>query len=245
MIEKKFEILHRSAIGHEAPPLHHIGIAVLEGYAGYQPYSTGHRVERSVTMERLKGEPEGIARAVEILRAGGLVAFPTDTVYGLGADAKSEAAVTRLALAKGRPEAKPFSLLVASMHMARAIAIFDRRAEILASAFWPGALTLVLPMRHEAGIAPRATAQEFGKPIAAPSANPSGSPSPLCASDVANGLGGKITALLEAPPAPDGRDSTVIDLTSQRPRLLRAGAIGADAIEAALSGQPGGPALLR
>lgn len=215
-------------------------------------------------MERLKGEPEGIARAVAILRAGGLVAFPTDTVYGLGADAKSEAAVARLALAKGRPEGKPFSLLVASMQMAHAIAIFDPRAEILARAFWPGALTLVLPLRREAEIAPRATAgrtsiglrlpdhpvshallQGFGAPIAAPSANPSGSPSPLCASDVANGLGGKITALLEAPPAPKGRDSTVIDLTSQRPRLLRAGAIGADAIEAALSGQPGGATLLR
>ncbi len=209
-------------------------------------------------MERLKVDTEGISRAVKILRAGGLVAFPTDTVYGLGADAKSEAAVTRLARAKGRPEGKPFSLLVASVEMAREIAIFDPRAEILARAFWPGALTLVLPLRCEAGITPRATAgrasiglrlpdhpvshallQEFGAPIAAPSANPSGSPSPLCASDVANGLEGKISALLEAPPAPKGLDSTVIDLTSQRPRLLRAGAIAADSIEAALSDLPG------
>ena len=217
-----------------------------------------------MTMEQLKVDTAGIARAVEILRAGRLVAFPTDTVYGLGADAKSEAAVTRLALAKGRPEGKPFSLLVASMQMARAIAIFDPRAEILARAFWPGALTLVLPLRREAGIARRATAghtgiglrlpnhpvarallQEFAAPIAAPSANPSGAASPLCASDVEKGLAGKIDALLEAPPAPKGRDSTVIDLTSHQPRLLRAGAIGAGKIEAALSGLPGEPLLLR
>ncbi len=214
-------------------------------------------------MERLKGDKEGIARAAAILRAGGLVAFPTDTVYGLGADARSEAAVQRLARAKGRPEGKPFSLLVASVEMARAIAVFDQRAEILARTFWPGALTLVLPPRAEAGIAPRATAgragiglrlpdhpatcallEAFAGPVAAPSANPSGAPSPATAGEVERGLAGRLDALLDAPPAPNGRDSCVIDLTTPRPRLLRAGEIPPHALEAALSALPGETATI-
>ena len=157
--------------------------------------------------ERLAPDAAGIARAAAILRAGGLVAFPTETVYGLGGDARSDMAAARIFDAKGRPRFNPLIAHVASVDAARRIARFTPEAERLAAAFWPGPLTLVLPLRQDAGIAPLVTAglptvavrvpahplarqllEAVGGPVAAPSANPSGKLSPTRAEDVIAGL---------------------------------------------------------
>ena len=150
--------------------------------------------------ETLRVEESGIARAAETLRAGGLVAVPTETVYGLAARADSEAAVAAIYAAKGRPSFNPLIVHVASLDAARAFADFSPQAEALAQAYWPGPLTLVLPRKPEAGLAAAVTAgldtialrmpahpvmrrvlEETGLPLAAPSANRSGYISPTSA----------------------------------------------------------------
>lgn len=205
------------------------------------------------TTETLSADAFGIARAAALLRAGRLVAFPTETVYGLGADARNAVAVAGIFAAKGRPRFNPLIVHVADAAAARAIAVFDHRAERLASAFWPGALTLVLPLRGGSGIADLVTAggasvavrvpdhpvaqallAAFGGPLAAPSANPSGRVSPTTAAHVLDGLAGRIAAVLDGGPCPVGLESTILGLTGPEARLLRPGGLPAEAIEAAL-----------
>jgi L-threonylcarbamoyladenylate synthase len=202
--------------------------------------------------ERLPPDDAGLARAAAILRAGGLVAFPTETVYGLGGDARSDRAVARIFEAKGRPRFNPLIAHVASVEAARRIARFTPEADRLAAAFWPGPLTLVLPLREDAGLAPLVTAglptvalrvpahplarrllEAAGGPVAAPSANPSGRLSPTRAEDVLAGLGGRIEAVLDGGACPVGVESTILGLDGP-PRLLRPGGLPVEAIEACL-----------
>lgn len=205
--------------------------------------------------ERLQDDGTGMTRAAAILAAGGLVAFPTETVYGLGADARREDAVAAIYAAKSRPRFNPLIVHVADLAAAERIALFDERARRLARAFWPGPLTLVLPLRNDAGLAPmvsagrgsvalrvpahrvaRALLAAFGGPVAAPSANPSGRISPTRADHVLEGLGGRIDAVLDGGACPVGLESTIVSLDGPA-RLLRPGAITADEIATCL-GQP-------
>lgn len=201
---------------------------------------------------RLLPDDLGTARAAAILREGGLVAFPTETVYGLGGDARSDLAAARIFEAKGRPRFNPLIVHVASVEEAQRIARFTPEAERLASAFWPGPLTLVLPLADGNGIAPLVTAglptvavrvpehplarrllEAFGGPVAAPSANPSGKLSPTRAEDVLAGLSGRIEAVLDGGSCPVGLESTIVGLDGAA-RLLRPGGLPAEAIEACL-----------
>lgn len=203
----------------------------------------------------LNPTPVGIARAASILRDGGLVAFPTETVYGLGADARSDTAVARIFDAKGRPRFNPLIAHLPDAATARHIARFNDDADRLADAFWPGPLTLVLPLRENAGLSPLVTAglrtvalrvpehplaqallKQFGGPVAAPSANPSGSVSPTRAAHVLAGLNGRIDAVLDGGPCAVGVESTIVGLTDG-PVLLRPGGLPAEVIEACL-GRP-------
>jgi L-threonylcarbamoyladenylate synthase len=197
-----------------------------------------------------------VAEAARIVRAGGLVAFPTETVYGLGADATFERAVARVFEAKGRPRFNPLIVHVTGADEARRLVRFDARAETLAAAFWPGPLTLVLPRSENCPIAhlasagldtiavrapdhavARALLAACRRPLAAPSANPSGCASPTTAAHVANGLGARVELILDGGPCRVGLESTVLDLSVARPRLLRLGAIGPEDIARRL-GQP-------
>ncbi len=203
------------------------------------------------TTERLAADAAGIARAASLIRAGRLVAFGTETVYGLGADATSARAVASVFAAKGRPHFNPLIC-----HYADAAAAFAHveptpLARALAAAFWPGPLTVVLPrrvtcpvallagagletlaVRVPAGTAALALVAAAGVPVAAPSANRSGQVSPSSAAHVLAGLDGRIAAVLDSGPCPVGVESTVLDLTGPRPFLLRPGGTTLDAIEA-------------
>lgn len=201
----------------------------------------------------------GLARAAALLAQGECVAIPTETVYGLAADARNGQAVARIYQAKGRPSFNPLIVHVPDLDAARAIAEFPPEALRLADAFWPGALTLVLPLRSDAGIATLVTAglstialripahpvaqallRASGMPLAAPSANASGRISPTSADHVLSpdgGLDGRIAAVLDAGPCPVGVESTIVGWQDGRPVLLRPGGIPAEAIEAAI-GQP-------
>jgi L-threonylcarbamoyladenylate synthase len=200
----------------------------------------------------LTPEPDGIARAAETLSAGGLIALPTETVYGLGADARDDHAVARIFQAKGRPHFNPLIVHVASAQVAQRYVEWSDTAQRLASAFWPGALTLVLPLRADAGLSPLVTAElptlairvpahpvaqallaAFDGPVAAPSANPSGKISPTTAQHVIDGLSGRIEGILDGGPCPVGVESTIIGL-SGAPMLLRPGGVAAEEIEAIL-----------
>lgn len=194
-------------------------------------------------------EPDAIARAAAVLRGGGLVAFPTETVYGLGADALDPAAVRRIFEAKGRPATNPLIVHVAEAAAARDVAAdWPEAAARLAARFWPGPLTLVLPRRQEvpdavtAGgptVAVRVPAHPValallraaGRPIAAPSANRSAALSPTRAEHVLRDLGGRIDLVLDGGPTPGGLESTVLDVSGAPPRLLRPGLLAPAAIE--------------
>ncbi|MBL9055577.1 MAG: threonylcarbamoyl-AMP synthase [Rhodobacteraceae bacterium] len=192
----------------------------------------------------------GLARAADILRAGGLVAFPTETVYGLGGDARSDRAVAGIFAAKDRPRFNPLIAHLPDLAAAEEFALFDDRAHALAAAFWPGPLTLVLPLRPGAGLSPLVTAElptvairvpahpvaqallrAFGGPLAAPSANPSGRVSPTRAAHVAEGLSGRIDAILDGGACAVGVESTILGLDGPA-TLLRPGGLPAEAIEA-------------
>lgn len=196
--------------------------------------------------------PEGLDRAARILRGGGLVAFPTETVYGLGGDACNDRAVAAIFAAKGRPRFNPLIVHLADVAAARDYALFDDRARALAAAFWPGPLTLVLPMRPGAGLSPLVTADlptvalrvpahpvarallaAFGGPLAAPSANPSGKVSPTRAAHVLEGLVGRIDAVIDGGDCVVGVESTILGLDGPA-RLLRPGGVPAEAVEAVL-----------
>lgn len=195
---------------------------------------------------------EEVVRAAEALRAGGLVLMPTETVYGLAADAANARAVAAVYEAKGRPSFNPLIAHVAGVEAARRIARFDHRAEALAARFWPGPLTLVLPAADtqavselaRAGLdtvavrAPghplaRALLQAFGGPVVAPSANRSGRPSPTTFADAIDETGPAAAAALDGGPCDIGLESTVVALLEQ-PRLLRPGAVTRDQIEAVI-----------
>lgn len=194
----------------------------------------------------------GIAEAARLLAAGGLVAFPTETVYGLGGDARDDRAVARIYEAKGRPSFNPLIVHLPDLAAAERIAVVGPKARVLAAAFWPGPLTLVLPLRDGAGISPLVTAglstvavrvpahplaqrllRAFGGPVAAPSANPSGRVSPTRAEHVLDGLAGRIAAVLDGGSCAVGLESTIV-LADPEPVLLRPGGVPVEALEEVL-----------
>jgi L-threonylcarbamoyladenylate synthase len=195
-----------------------------------------------------------IAEAAGVIRAGGLVAVPTETVYGLAADARNGEAVARIYAAKGRPSFNPLIVHVPDAAAARAIAEFDERAEWLAEAFWPGPLTMVLPLNPDAGIAGIVTAgldtvalrvpahramqallRESGAPLAAPSANASGGISPTRAEHVAASLGDRVDLIIDDGRTTAGVESTIVAGGS----ILRPGPVTAEDL-ARFAIKPGG-----
>ncbi len=208
--------------------------------------------------ETLQPDPTGIARAATLLRAGASVAFPTETVYGLGADATDGEAVARIFEAKGRPRFNPLIVHVPGPDEARALIELPPAGRDLAAAFWPGPLTLVAPIRKRAGIAGLVTAgldtlavrvpehplakellRATGRPVAAPSANPSGQVSPTTAAHVLDGLSGRIAAVLDGGRCPVGLESTIIGFEDDAAVLLRPGGLPSEPIESALGGPLG------
>ena len=200
----------------------------------------------------LQADTEAVRRAAEVIRAGGLVAFPTETVYGLGADALSGAAVTRIFEAKERPRGNPLIVHVAGVDaLEGVVAQVPARVQDIARRFWPGPLTLVLPraravplvttggletvaVRVPAHPVARALIHAALRPIAAPSANRSGRPSPTCAEHVREDLDGRIELILDGGPTPVGVESTVLDMTSEPPILLRPGGVTLEQLESCL-----------
>ena len=210
---------------------------------------------------RLDTTPGGIAEAARALRNGQLVAFPTETVYGLGALATDASAIARLYSAKERPQSNPLIVHLAELGQIAELAIVDARAQRLAASFWPGPLSIVMPLRPDCGIAPAATAgldtvairipghpiarallSTVAGPVAAPSANRSGGVSPTTAAHVLADLDGQIELVLDAGPVAVGIESTVLDLS--RPdavRLLRPGSVTREAIETVIGPLAGNP----
>lgn len=207
----------------------------------------------SATSEILGPDQAGTARAAELLRQGALVAFPTETVYGLGADARNGTAVAGIYAAKGRPSFNPLIAHVASIEAAQRHVEWNDMAGKLAQAFWPGPLSLVLPLKEGHGISELVTAglstlavrvpahpaaqamlAALDGPVAAPSANPSGRISPTTAAHVLAGLDGRIAAVLDDGPCGVGLESTIAGLAGEEPLLLRPGGLAAEEIEAVL-----------
>ncbi|ETX15966.1 translation factor Sua5 [Roseivivax halodurans JCM 10272] len=212
-----------------------------------------------ITTERLPADPTGFARAAELWRAGACVAFPTETVYGLGADATSDDAVTGIYTAKDRPRFNPLIVHLPDLDAVKALVEWSDEADRIASVFWPGPLTLVLPLKEGAGVSKLVTAgldtlavrmpahpvarallTEVGRPIAAPSANRSGRISPTTADHVAASLDGRIAAIVEGGASEVGLESTILGLAGD-PTLLRPGGLPVEALEEAL----GGPLIRR
>jgi L-threonylcarbamoyladenylate synthase len=205
-------------------------------------------------MTRLaKASPDAIAAAAQCLRLGGLVAMPTETVYGLAADATSDAAVAAIYAAKERPAINPLIAHVLDTETAREHAVFGSEAETLARALWPGPLTLVLPLASTSRISllaragldtvavrspshetARALIEAAGAPLAAPSANRSGRVSPTTAAHVVADLDGRVDWILDGGPCRHGLESTIVACLGGRPQLLRPGAVTREAIESVL-----------
>lgn len=205
-----------------------------------------------LTTHHYAPDAAGLSKAAAMLQRGGLVAFPTETVYGLGVDARNSDAVARLYAAKGRPSFNPLIVHVAGLAEAEALVDFDDTARALAQAFWPGALTLVLPLKPDADISPLVSAglttlairvpdhpiasalmQVCGIPIAAPSANLSGQVSPTQADHVIDQMTGRIDGVVMADACTVGLESTIV-ATQPMPTLLRAGGLPVEAIERCL-----------
>jgi L-threonylcarbamoyladenylate synthase len=204
---------------------------------------------RIIRLDPLAPDPAAIRQAAATLLGGGLVAFPTETVYGLGANAVDAAAVQRIFAAKGRPASDPLIVHIAALDQLEAVAEdIPVLARTLARAFWPGPLTLVLKRRViipavvSAGrdtvavrvpnhAVPLALARAAGVPIAAPSANLFTRPSPTTAAHVIEDLNGRIELLLDAGPTPIGLESTVLDLIGTQPVLLRPGGVSIEALQ--------------
>jgi L-threonylcarbamoyladenylate synthase len=201
--------------------------------------------------------PQDVARAAQLLRAGQLVAMPTETVYGLAGDARNADSVAAIFAAKGRPTHNPLIVHLDSLDRAAQFAELPAGARKLAQSFWPGALTLVAPLRDGHGLAEAVTAglptvalrvpahplarallAEFGGPLAAPSANPSGRISPTTAAHVMAGLAGRIAAVLDGGPCPVGVESTILGFEGDTPMLLREGGISAEQIADVLGHRP-------
>jgi L-threonylcarbamoyladenylate synthase len=218
-------------------------------------------------MAILEATREAIDAAGAALRGGALVAFPTETVYGLGADACNGRAVAAIFAAKGRPRFNPLIVNVADIDAAARLGCLEADGRKLAAAFWPGPLTLVVRKRPQCPVADLATAgldtialrvpahpvaqalqRAAGRPIAAPSANRSGHVSPTTAAHVAADLGDRVAIILDAGPAPIGLESTVVDATGDEPVILRLGGLARDSIArvlgrpvASAQGDPGRP----
>jgi L-threonylcarbamoyladenylate synthase len=209
-------------------------------------------MSQSRTTRILPSSPEAIVEAAAVLRAGGLVAFPTETVYGLGASAADARAVAALYVAKGRPSFNPLIAHIADEIAARALARFNDEARRLAHAFWPGPLTLVLPKTDDCPVSELATAgldsvalrvpkhevaqsllRVFGGAIVAPSANRSGHVSPTTAQHVAADLEGRIDLIIDGGAVAVGLESTIVGCLG-KPCLLRPGGVPRSAIEAVL-----------
>lgn len=217
--------------------------------------------------------PRTLDEAGRLLAEGALVAFPTETVYGLGADATCDRAVAAVFEAKGRPRFNPLIIHVAEAAAAEALVVVDERARRLVARFWPGPLTLVLPRRPDSPVSllasagldslavrlpdhpvARALITAAGRPLAAPSANRSGAVSPTTAAHVAESLGRRVAMILDGGPCRVGVESTVLDLCGDRPRLLRPGGVAAEdlaellgeapALPAAPAGAPRSPGML-
>ena len=207
---------------------------------------------KSMQTELLPVTPSAIARASQRLREGALVAFPTETVYGLGADASNTHAVANIFEAKGRPSFNPLIVHVSDLATAKRYAEWNAQAENLAQAFWPGPLTLVLPRLEAASLSSLVTAgaatvairvpahpvaqsllKQFDGAIAAPSANPSGQISPTRAAHVIEGLGNMVSAVLDAGPCDVGLESTIVGIedAGSKLRLLRPGGLAREDIE--------------
>ena len=205
------------------------------------------------TTHVLTADKKSISHAKKILRTGGLVAVPTETVYGLAARADSPEAVAKIYRAKGRPDFNPLIVHVEGLEQARELAEVDQRAELLAKRFWPGPLTMVLPLAAGAPVAPAVTAglptialrcpahpamqallRETGLPLAAPSANPSGSVSPTSAAHVLAGLEGRIDAVIDSGSCSSGLESTIVALRADGWQMLRPGPVGAAELEEVL-----------
>lgn len=204
-------------------------------------------------MPILKATPQAIQEAGRHLRAGGLVAFPTETVYGLGGDATNARAVAAIYQVKGRPSFNPLIIHVPDLAAAAKLGRFDTRASFLAKRLWPGSLTLVVPKLPGCPIADLASAgldtlairvpdhpvalsllAAAGVPLAGPSANRSGGVSPTTADHVEAELGPSLAMILDGGPCRIGLESTVLDLTGERPRLLRPGGVAVETLEASL-----------
>jgi len=221
------------------------------------------RTTKVVKVDAAFPEPAILERAAGIVRSGGLVAFPTETVYGLGADGSSERAVRRIYSAKGRPRTNPVILHVASVEEAAGLwSSLPAAAADLAERFWPGPLTIVLPRSRRVPDAvtaggpsvgvrmpdhpvARGLIEAAGVAIAAPSANAAGRPSPTDAEHVLQDLDGKVEMILDAGPTGLGVESTVLDLTRRPPRILRPGGITREQLrdvlgEVAAAGEIGG-----
>ncbi|MGY6627446.1 MAG: L-threonylcarbamoyladenylate synthase [Oceanicaulis sp.] len=197
-------------------------------------------------------DPGALDEAARVLARGGLVAVPTETVYGLAADATQGEAVARIYEAKGRPRFNPLIIHVDSLEMAERLVELGDSGRALARTFWPGPLTLVAPMREDAGVTSLVTAgldtlavrwpdspaltgliARLGHPLAAPSANPSGAVSPTTADHVRDGLGGRIDLILDGGPCRIGLESTIISVVNGgAPALLRPGGLPRTALEA-------------
>jgi L-threonylcarbamoyladenylate synthase len=200
-------------------------------------------------------EKEAFDRALQLLRAGEVVAIPTETVYGLAADATDGGAVARIFEAKRRPRFNPLIAHVSGLEMAERHAVFDPLSRRLAERFWPGPLTLVLPLRPESPVHPLVTAgldtlalrcprgfaakliAELGRPLAAPSANSSGRISATTAAHVEADIGAFIRLIVDGGPTPVGLESTIVKVEGDTLRLLRPGGVAAEEIEAA-AGRP-------
>lgn len=197
-----------------------------------------------MTAPLLPPTPDTISFATELLGKGGLVAMPTETVYGLAANAASDAAVARLYAAKGRPSFNPLIAHVASLEMAEREGIFSDKARKLAKAFWPGPLTIVVNITPDCSVSDlaragldsialrlpahpvaRALISGFGSPLVAPSANPSGRISPTEAGHVAADMAKSIDMIIDGGPCPAGIESTIIDARGEYPALLRPGSL--------------------
>lgn len=201
----------------------------------------------------LSDSSRGLRAAAHLLRAGELVAFPTETVYGLGADARNPRAAAEIFIAKGRPAFNPLIIHVPDLAAAEALARFPEAARQLAEAFWPGPLTLVLARRFDSGLTDLATAgldtvairvpahplarallTAFGGPVAAPSANLSGRITATNPAHVRDDLDGRIAAILDGGPCPLGLESTILGFDRDIPVLLRPGSITIESLEAVL-----------
>ena len=219
----------------------------------YEPSTSGAvKLKKPSSTPVRRADAGGLAAAVAILRNGGLVAFPTETVYGLGADATSGEAVAKIYAAKGRPQFNPLIAHVESLQAARRQGEFSPAALALAAAFWPGPLTLVVPsigtvcllaragldsigLRVPGSSVARALIGAFGRPLAGPSANLSGHVSPVSAAHVQSDLSGRIDMILDGGLCAIGVESTIVACLPGGPRLLRPGGVPVEALETVLA----------